>query len=91
MCQQGMNARNGLCKEWGRMESPYHVFFLEKPYFENKMNFETLGEFSKAIEIPCEISGEPKPNITWYRDAEPLDQIPAVRYSVQENNSLYIR
>lgn len=83
---QGMDyARNGV--EWN-----HHImFFLEKPYFENKMNFETLGEFSKAIEIPCEISGEPKPNITWYRDAEPLDQIPAVRYSVQENNSLYIR
>jgi hypothetical protein len=41
--------------------------------------------------VPCDIVGEPAPNVTWYRDAEPLGDIPAVRYTVLTNNSLHIR
>ena len=41
--------------------------------------------------MPCDIGGEPAPNVTWYRDAELLGDIPAVRYTVLPNNSLHIR
>ena len=55
------------------------------------MALETLGEIGKELEIPCEVVGEPTPNVTWYRDATPLRDIPAVRYSVNpHNNSLHI-
>ena len=54
------------------------------------MMLETLGEFGKEFEIPCDVGGSPRPNVTWYRDAEPLSNIPAVRYSILGNNSLHI-
>ncbi len=67
------------------------VKVIEKPNFTDRMKFESLGEIGKSIEIPCSIVGEPKPNITWYRDAKPLSELPALRYTVHENGSLYIR
>ena len=54
------------------------------------MQFETLGEIGKELEIPCDIAGTPSPKITWYRDSQPLDTIPAVRYQVMDNGSLMI-
>ena len=62
--------------------------FSEKPTFTSKMQFETLGEIGKALEIPCTIKGTPAPEITWYRDSQPLDS--KVRYQVAENGSLII-
>jgi len=66
------------------------VDVIEKPTFETKMSFETLGEFGNEIELPCHVRGFPSPNVTWYRDATPLSDIPAVRYSILANNSLHI-
>ena len=63
----------------------------EKPYFKSKLSLETLGEIGKELEVACDMGGEPAPNVTWYRDAEPLGDIPAVRYTVLANNSLHIR
>ena len=54
------------------------------------MMLETLGEFGKELEVPCDVAGSPKPNVTWYRDAEPLSNIPAVRYNILGNDSLHI-
>jgi protein sidekick len=54
------------------------------------MSQETLGEVGSELEVPCSVQGEPRPNVTWYRDAVPLSDIPAVRYSILENNSLHI-
>merc|ERR1719232_1487360 len=52
------------------------VRVIEKPHFKSKMMLETLGEFGKEFEIPCDVAGSPRPNVTWYRDAEPLSNIP---------------
>eukprot|EP00090_Calanus_glacialis_P041134 TRINITY_DN7227_c0_g1_i2.p1 TRINITY_DN7227_c0_g1~~TRINITY_DN7227_c0_g1_i2.p1 ORF type:complete len:2186 (-),score=220.82 TRINITY_DN7227_c0_g1_i2:579-7136(-) len=66
------------------------VRVIEKPHFKSKMMLETLGEFGKEFEIPCDVAGSPRPNVTWYRDAEPLSNIPAVRYNILGNDSLHI-
>ena len=54
------------------------------------MQFETLGEIGRELEIPCAVAGSPGPQITWYRDSQTLDSIPAVRYKIAENGSLII-
>ena len=38
----------------------------EKPHFISKMSLETLGEFGSELEIPCSVTGEPRPNVTWW-------------------------
>ena len=55
-----------------------------------KLGLETLGEIGKELEIPCNVEGTPRPEVTWYRDSEPLDSIQAVRYNIAENGSLVI-
>ena len=42
------------------------------------------------MEIPCDVEGSPSPEVTWYRDTEPLSSIPAVRYNIADNGSLVI-
>ena len=42
------------------------------------------------MEIPCNVGGSPEPEITWYRDSVPLENIGAVRYNIKENGSLVI-
>ena len=37
----------------------------EKPHFSSRMALETLGEFGSELEIPCDVQGEPRPNVTW--------------------------
>ena len=52
------------------------VRVIEKPILQTKMALETLGEFGKELEIPCNVGGAPPP---------------AVRYSINpNNNSLHI-
>ena len=36
------------------------------------------------------MEGSPSPEVTWYRDTEPLSSIPAVRYNIADNGSLVI-
>ena len=55
-----------------------------------KLGLETLGEIGKELEIPCNVEGTPEPQVTWYRDSEPLDSIQAVRYTLADNGSLVI-
>ena len=41
--------------------------------------------------LPCEAVGIPLPNMTWYRNAKPLEITPGGQYSVQEDGSLVIK
>lgn len=49
------------------------VEVLEKPRFFSNAKPETLGDYSSTINLPCDVLGIPKPNITWYRNGEELD------------------
>ena len=85
-----LNFSHLLNYDRGSLKVILSLFFTEKPRLEKKLGLETLGEIGKELEIPCNVQGTPEPEITWYRDAEPLDSIQAVRYNIAENGSLVI-
>lgn len=80
--------RNGEFKALTAMAS---VVVLEKPSFTSSLRAETLGEYGSTVTLPCEAVGVQTPNISWYRNAESVDQLPQERYSVVEGGSLIIR
>lgn len=49
------------------------VTVLEKPRFFSNAKPETLGDYGSPVSLPCDVLGIPKPNVTWYRNAEELD------------------
>lgn len=67
------------------------VTVLEKPVFVSSVKLETLGDYGSPLTLPCNAVGIPPPNVTWYRNAEALDEISDDRYKVQEDNSLAIK
>lgn len=58
------------------------IVVIEKPHFEKHMAVSTLGEFGKAITLPCDVHGVPEPNVTWYRNGIPLSETPNLRFEV---------
>ena len=50
--------------------------------FRTPMRFEILGEFGKEISLPCDAVGVPEPNVTWFRDGIPINEIPNLRYKI---------
>lgn len=54
------------------------------------MRVETLGEFGSSQTLPCEASGIPTPNVTWFRNSLPLP-LSSSQYSVREDGALLIR
>ncbi|VEN62531.1 unnamed protein product, partial [Callosobruchus maculatus] len=42
------------------------------------------------MNLPCDVLGIPKPNVTWYRNGEELD-LSEKRLQLQEDNSLLIK
>ena len=64
------------------------VFLIsEKPIFRVPLRVEIFGEFGKEINIPCDVIGTPKPNVTWFRDGMPISEIPNLRYKVGSNET----
>lgn len=66
------------------------VIVMEPPSFFSPMRAETLGDYGTKLLLPCDVLGEPPPNITWFRNAVPLD-LAGDRYTVRDDNSLLIR
>ena len=58
------------------------IIVTEKPHFKKYMAVSTLGEFGKAITVPCDVHAVPKPNLTWYRNGIPLSETPNLRYEM---------
>jgi protein sidekick len=58
------------------------IIVTEKPHFKTHMPVATLGEFGKAITVPCDVHGVFEPNITWYRNGIPLAETPNLRFEV---------
>lgn len=46
------------------------VTVQEKPKFFTNSRTELFGNYGSEIRLPCDVEGIPKPNITWYRNAE---------------------
>ena len=63
------------------------IIVTEKPHFKKYMAVSTLGEFGKAITVPCDVHAVPKPNLTWYRNGIPLSETPNLRYVIDMINN----
>ncbi|XP_044732733.1 protein sidekick isoform X2 [Chrysoperla carnea] len=63
----------------------------EKPSFLNRIKSETLGDYGTAITLPCDVIGEPPPNVMWYRNTINVETLPGNRYLIQEDKSLLIK
>uniref|UniRef100_A0A182PZC8 Protein sidekick n=1 Tax=Anopheles farauti TaxID=69004 RepID=A0A182PZC8_9DIPT len=65
------------------------VTVQEPPTFVTPLRTETLGEYGSRTVLACDVIGEPLPKITWYKNAQPIEQV-AGRYTVLDDNSLEI-
>ena len=61
------------------------ITVTEKPHFRKYMAVSTLGEFGKAITVPCDVHAVPKPNLTWYRNGILLSETPNSRYVLSKS------
>ncbi|KAF2903932.1 hypothetical protein ILUMI_02247 [Ignelater luminosus] len=67
------------------------VIVQEKPKFVSNTRTETLGDYGSQISLLCDAVGIPKPNVTWYKNAEEINNVDENRYLVEEDNSLVIK
>ncbi|XP_034123900.1 protein sidekick isoform X7 [Drosophila guanche] len=68
------------------------VQILEPPVFFTPMRAETFGEFGGQLQLPCDVVGEPTPQVQWFRNAESVDaNVQSGRYSLGEDNTLIIK
>ncbi|XP_016982349.1 protein sidekick isoform X9 [Drosophila rhopaloa] len=64
---------------------------LEPPVFI-PMRAETFGEFGGQVQLTCDVVGEPRPQVKWFRNAEPVDaHIESGRYTLNPDNTLVIK
>lgn len=49
------------------------VVVHEKPKFFTNSRTELFGDYGGQIKLPCVVDGIPKPNITWYKNAEVIN------------------
>ncbi|CAH0555093.1 unnamed protein product [Brassicogethes aeneus] len=66
------------------------VVVLEKPRFISTDKPETLGEYGLPLSLPCNVLGNPKPTIHWYKNAIPVN-FTEERYTLEEDNSLVLK
>ncbi|EDW78444.2 uncharacterized protein Dwil_GK16432 [Drosophila willistoni] len=68
------------------------IQILEPPAFFTPTRAETYGDFGGQVQLPCDVVGEPAPQVQWYRNAESVEsQIKNGRYSLSADNTLIIK
>ncbi|XP_076288638.1 sidekick cell adhesion molecule isoform X2 [Lasioglossum baleicum] len=67
------------------------VVVYEKPTFMTELKRETLSDYGSVVTLSCDAVGVPPPNITWFRNAEPVDHLFGSRYTMEEDGSLTIK
>nr|XP_012142210.1 PREDICTED: protein sidekick isoform X3 [Megachile rotundata] len=67
------------------------VVVYEKPAFITELKRETLSDYGSTVTLPCDAVGVPPPNISWFRNAEPVDHLLGSRYAMEEDGSLTIK
>ncbi|XP_014483007.1 PREDICTED: protein sidekick isoform X1 [Dinoponera quadriceps] len=67
------------------------VVVYDKPTFNTELKKETLSDYGSTVTISCDVDGTPVPKITWFRNAEPVDNLLENRYAMEEDGSLTIK
>ncbi|XP_020295533.1 protein sidekick isoform X2 [Pseudomyrmex gracilis] len=67
------------------------VVVYEKPTFITELKRETLSDYGSTVTLPCDVNGVPPPTISWFRNAEPVDNLLGIRYIMEEDGSLTIK
>ncbi|KAH8397906.1 hypothetical protein KR222_006052, partial [Zaprionus bogoriensis] len=68
------------------------VQVLEPPMFFTPMRAETYGDFGGEVSLPCDVVGDPTPQVQWYRNAERIDaQLQTGGYALKADNTLIIK
>ncbi|KAJ8687397.1 hypothetical protein QAD02_023191 [Eretmocerus hayati] len=68
-----------------------NIEVLEKPVFLTDLKRVTLSEYGTTTTLNCDVEGVPSPKIQWFRNAEPVDKLIGIRYSMEEDGSLTIK
>ncbi|XP_048522895.1 protein sidekick [Dendroctonus ponderosae] len=85
--QCSVNLRSG---GFPNVTATAQVVVLEKPRFLSNAKPETLADYGSQLNLPCDLIGNPQPNVTWYRNSQELD-LSDQRYVIEEDNSLLIK
>ena len=48
----------------------------EKPLLQEKVAFETLGDFGRISSLPCRPRGFPTPAVRWFRNTVDVTTLP---------------
>ncbi|KAK3912682.1 Protein sidekick [Frankliniella fusca] len=69
------------------------VVVQEKPSFVKLARYDVLGDFGAPVRLACDALGVPPPNISWYRNAEPvpIGSGPDARYIMEVDGSLVVK
>ncbi|XP_030078899.1 protein sidekick isoform X12 [Drosophila hydei] len=69
-----------------------HVYILEPPMFFTPMRAETYGDFGGQVMLPCDVVGDPTPQVQWFRNAERIEaQLLTGGYTLKADNTLIIK
>lgn len=59
--------------------------------FTSNLRPEFFSDFASAVTLPCHATGVPKPEISWYRNTEPLSMQMGSRFDILDDGSLDIK
>lgn len=62
---------------------------IEPPQFESLIHDEMTGEYFSRIDIPCVVTGQPEPFVTWFENTEAID-LSSGKYKKKDDNTLVI-
>ncbi|GFS86545.1 protein sidekick [Nephila pilipes] len=73
-----------------QVKASANVSVIVDPIITLRPQRETVSEIGKTVQIPCTASGNPPPQVTWYRNAQPVESHPGERFEVLSNGTLTI-
>ncbi|KAF8795300.1 Protein sidekick like protein [Argiope bruennichi] len=76
--------------ELTEVKASANVSVIVDPMITVQPQRETVSEIGKTVQMPCSSVGNPPPQISWYRNAEPIDPKLGERFEIFPNGSLKI-
>jgi len=78
-------------QEWHILNNNNNFIVSEKQAFTSNLRPEFYSDFASSVTLPCHATGVPKPEISWYRNTEPLSIQIGSRFEILEDGSLTIK